>query len=522
MAMDKDKLFLKVWSDPKLFSKNFIKIINKAGEVVPFEWNEPQCYLWDNIDKYNVIGKSRQGGISTWVMSLCIWKAITQPYTTSVLYSHNDESTRNNWGKLKQMFDSVPDVLKPKLERNNRMEILLANGSSISCACLGRKEKGRGASITGFVWLSELAFVDNETAQKQLTAITQGLSASGKLIIESTSNGYSYHADLFMGARNKENVYKPFFFSYPDFASMFQDEYGQYWEIFRNTNGHYFTEDDRTAEEIELQAQDNRIDLKMLCWRRLKIATMGKDEFSQEFPLTFEESLLTTGTTVFDKQIIANNKVRLKGVKPLPKVSIVDISHILQGHLGKSLFFYEKPLSGHNYIISCDCSEGIKKDYHVAIVLDVDTKREVAMFRNNAIRPDTFADVINVLGRMYNNAYCIVELASAGHTVIEKLYYKLKYYNMHRHTTYDNYGKSVQKLGFDTNSKTKSMVIATCREYFEKGVIQINSEIILDEMLTYTCEDGKYNAKKGCHDDTIMALAIGCEIMKKPIKRKVM
>lgn len=141
--MDKDKLFLKVWSDPKLFSKNFIKIINKAGEVVPFEWNEPQCYLWDNIDKYNVIGKSRQGGISTWVMSLCIWKAITQPYTTSVLYSHNDESTRNNWGKLKQMFDSVPDVLKPKLERNNRMEILLANGSSISCACLGRKEKGR-------------------------------------------------------------------------------------------------------------------------------------------------------------------------------------------------------------------------------------------------------------------------------------------------------------------------------------------------------------------------------------------
>ena len=41
-------------------------------------------------------------------------------------------------------------------------------------------------------------------------------------------------------------------------------------------------------------------------------------------------------------------------------------------------------------------------------------------------------------------------------------------------------------------------------------------------MLTYTCEDGKYNAKKGCHDDTIMALAIGCEIMKKPIKRKVM
>ena len=249
---------------------------------------------------------------------------------------------------------------------------------------------------------------------------------------------------------------------------------------------------------------------------------MGKDDFSQEFPLTFEESLLTTGTTVFDKQIIANNKVRLKGVKPLPKGSIVDLSHILQGHLNKSMFFYEKPITGHNYIISCDCSEGIKKDSHVAIVIDVDSKKEVALFRNNAIRPDNFADVINVLGRMYNNAYCVVELASAGYTVIEKLYYTHKYYNMHRHHVYDQYGKSVQKLGFDTNAKTKSMVIASLRESFEKGIIQINSEIVLDEMLTYACEDGKYNAKKGCHDDCVMALAIACEVMKKPIKRKVM
>lgn len=57
---------------------------------------------------------------------------------------------------------------------------------------------------------------------------------------------------------------------------------------------------------------------------------------------------------------------------------------------------------------------------------------------------------------------------------------------------------------------------------FESNIIQINSEIILDEMLTYTFKDGKYGAKSGFYDDTVISCAIACEVMKTQVRFKVM
>lgn len=514
-----DELFLKVWNNPYLFCKNFIKIIDKQGSEIPFIWNTPQKYLYGNLDKFNVIGKSRQGGISTWALSLMIWKAVTVPQSTSVLYSHNDESTSTNFLKLKQMFNSLPEAIKPPQERNNRQQILLANGSSISCYCLGRKEKGRGSTINGYIHITELAFVDNEIATKQLNAIEQSLASAGTLIIESTSNGNSLHSELYLKAKDKQNAYKPFFFSYPDFKEMFKDDYKNFKKIFRNLNGHKFGEADLTDEERELMKQDKRIDYDVLCWRRAKIGNGGLEQFMQEYPLTFQESLITSSTSVFDKQSIMNQRERIKQVKTLMPV----LHNVLQPYLkNKQLQIYELPKDGDRYIISCDCSEGIGKDYHVATVWNYETKKQVAMFRNNKIRPDQFSEIINYLGRYYNNAYCIVELASGGHVVCEKLYRTYHYYNFHRHKTYDMHGKEIKKLGYDTNAKTKSLCISALREMFESGIIQVNSEIILDEMLTYTFKDGKYGAKSGFCDDSVMSCAIACEVMKTSVKFKVM
>ena len=515
-----DELFLKIWNNPYLFCKNFIKIIDKTGKEIPFVWNTPQKYLYNNLDKFNVIGKSRQGGISTWALSLMIWKAITTPQSTSVLYSHNDESTSTNFLKLKQMFNSIPNALKPPQERNNRQQILLSNGSSISCYCLGRKEKGRGSTINGFIHITELAFVDNEVAQKQLNAIEQSLASSGTLIIESTSNGQSLHSELYLKAKDKQNAYKPFFFSYPDFKEMFIDDYKNFKKIFKNLNGHYMGEEDLTDEERLLMQQDERIDYDVLCWRRAKIGNTGKEQFMQEYPLTFEESLITSSTSVFDKECIEQQRQRIRQVKLLYPTNLNNV--LSPYNRVKQLQIYELPIVDHRYIISNDCSEGIGKDYHVSTVIDYETKKEVAMFRNNKIRPDLFAQVIDSLGRYYNNAYCIVELASGGHVVCDKLYNTYHYYNFHRHKTYDMKGKEIKKLGYDTNAKTKGFCVNALREMFESTVIQVNAEIVLDEMLTYEFIDGKYNAKNGYHDDTIMSLAIACEVMKTPVKFKVM
>lgn len=520
MAISREEAFLKVWNSPYLFAKNFIQIVDKNGKLVPFAFNEVQQDFIENMEKMNIILKSRQMGMSVCILAMSIHRCITKPHSVCLLLSHTDESTRSIFSKLKQMYFSIPDALKPQLKTNNRQELEFMNGSKITCATMSKRDKGRGNTCS-LIHLSEFAFVDSETAQKQLLSLEQSLSADGKLIIETTANGMNFFSNMYFKSKSKENAYRAFFYNYVDGSCMFTEQYEQYKQIFRNINGHEFGLEDLTEEEQELLDNDSKMTLDILCWRRLKIQNSSLEQFNQEYPYTDDVAFISTGTNVFDKKVIALNKIRVQKVKALPKETLT-LNYVLQPYYGKSFWIYEKPIKEHRYIISNDCSEGIGADSHVSVVIDTNTHKQVALFRNNEIRPDQFADVINALGRMYNKAYCIVELASGGHTVIEKLYYTHKYYNMHRHRTYDNFGKSVLKLGFGTNAQTKGMAISTFREMFETNNILINSEIILDEMLTYTFENGKYNAKNGCHDDTVMAMAIASEVMKSPIHWKVM
>ena len=516
-SMTREEKFLKCWQSPYLFAKNFIKIVDKKGNLVDFSFNPVQKNFVENMDRYNIILKSRQMGMSVSICAISIHMAITKPNSTILLLSHTDESTRAIFSKLKQMYNSVPKQLKPKLKTNNRNALEMLNGSSITCCTMSRKDKGRGNSCD-LVHLSEFAFVDSEVAQNQLLSLEQTLKDNGRLIIETTANGMNFFSEHYFKAKSHENAYKCFFYNYVDGACMFLDQYETAMKTFENINGHRFCHEDLTEEERELLGFEG-MTLEILCWRRMKITNSSLNQFNQEYPLTDELAFVSTGSNVFDKGCIAKNKMRVKSVKPLPKPQL---NTLLQPYYGKDLLMYDLPKRDRRYVISVDCSEGIGKDYHVALVIDCESMQQVAIFRNNKLRPSQFADIVNALGRMYNNAYCIVELASAGHTVIERLYYQLQYYNMHRHETYDQFNKKVFKLGWQTTGQSKGMAIATLREVFETDGVLINSEVILDEMSTYGFENGKYNAMSGMHDDTVMAFAIAMEVMKKPIKWKQM
>ena len=51
-------------------------------------------------------------------------------------------------------------------------------------------------------------------------------------------------------------------------------------------------------------------------------------------------------------------------------------------------------------------------------------------------------------------------------------------------------------------------------EFIREGYIGIKSKLILRELLTYVIDDkGQTNAQDGCHDDTVMALAIWLQII---------
>ena len=79
---DAEKL-RRVLDDPVLFIQNFIKIVDKRGRLVNFVPNPQQMRLLTEMDKFNVVLKSRQLGISVLSCAYSIWLAIRFPNTSS-------------------------------------------------------------------------------------------------------------------------------------------------------------------------------------------------------------------------------------------------------------------------------------------------------------------------------------------------------------------------------------------------------------------------------------------------------
>lgn len=507
--MKNEEKFMKIWNNPVLWIQNFLKIVDKNGKVVPFKLNPMQKDFIKNLDSYNVILKARQGGMSVAICALAIYYAVTIPNTTSMLLSHNDESTRAIFNKLKNIYNSLPDIIRPRLLRNNRAELQLSNGSIISCSTMGHTDKARGNTLK-LVHLSEFAFVKSDVANTQLLAIEQAIQSNGNLIIESTANGLNHYHQLYNKAKNKQNSYKSFFYNYVDTSCMFLDEYKKYKKIFKNINGHNFSEKDLTEEERNLLNEVEGMTLDILCWRRLKIQNSSIDQFNQEFPLTDTMAFVTSGNSVFDNERITNisRVLQLEKNKYIKKSELKDLPKEISKYYGKSFFMYKIPKVGEHYYVGVDTSEGVGRDSSTCIVLNKDGE-EMAMFKDNKIKPYVFAEFVNSLGRYYNKAYLVVEKASGGHSVIERLKHEYKYMNMAKYKAYDEFNKIKYTTGFDTNSKTKGIIINDLIESFEKGSILLHSLDILEEMKVFEIkENGSMSAMNGYHDDLVMALAM--------------
>lgn len=182
----------------------------------------------------------------------------------------------------------------------------------------------------------------------------------------------------------------------------------------------------------------------------------------------------------------------------------------------RSLDIYAVPKRGMKYYIGADVSEGLggKHDYSTMFVMDRDGQ-QVAEFHNNKVQPYLYADICNAVGRFYNKALLCVEKASGGHSVIERLRYEHHYMNMVKYKTYDEYNRAIWKVGFDTNNKTKSIAVNDAREWFDKGMVRIVSNNLLEEMKTFVAEEnGSFNAVVGCHDDLVSAFWLCIQGMK--------
>lgn len=164
----------KVLSEFPLFAKNFIFITDNENQVIKFEINEAQQEI-ENLmleNRFVVIGKARQAGISTFVLARALWRALTKPNENILIVSYKGDSAKALFEKLKQMNDAVPrdkfPHVFPNVRRDNRSELLFTNGSRISSVTAGTKILGVVQRILMSIYLSLLSMLHRKRNYSQL------------------------------------------------------------------------------------------------------------------------------------------------------------------------------------------------------------------------------------------------------------------------------------------------------------------------------------------------------------------
>lgn len=167
---------------------------------------------------------------------------------------------------------------------------------------------------------------------------------------------------------------------------------------------------------------------------------------------------------------------------------------------------YKSPEAGVPYVIGGDTA-GDGSDSFVGQVLDNRTGEQVCTLRHT-FDEDLYAKQMYCLGMHYNTALIGIETNYSTYPVMELE--RLRYPKQYVRESLDDYThKLKQSFGFQTNTKTRPVIIAQLIRAARDDIRLICDESTLEEMLTFVRgEDWKPQAEEGAHDDCIMALAI--------------
>jgi hypothetical protein len=512
----KDKL-KKVMGDFYLFAKNFIKIVDNNGDLVPFVLNEQQKELFKNFGKYTVILKSRQLGMTTFSVAFCLWQAIVKPNTNYLVVSYKGESSHSIFEKLKTMNNNLPrekyQGLFPEIKRDNKTELLFANNSRISCVIAGNKDVGRGSTYE-YILLSEIAFYNN--INRVLLSCEQSLAKNenSKLILESTANGMNELFTLWQLAEKGKSKYKPFFFGC--FSSAYRKQFRHEIDLavdwFMQRYKDRLRGTDLVGEDKKLYER-GEVSLNQLMWAKWKMLDMSEQEFNQEYPSMPIKAFVATGQCVFEQTRILE---RMNYLLPsIPKDEIVDVPDLLKPYLGKSLFLFRLPKRG-KYFGGIDVASGGSGDYSTIAIYNAEGE-QVASFFNNKVPVYEFAEVVNALGKYYGYAFICCERNSYGLPLLERLRKDHGYLNLYKQRIFDERGKRKLQLGWQTTTANKAIMISDFKEQFEKGMILINCKETLQQMQIFIELNNKLSNKRGNgtnHDDLVIANALVVQAMK--------
>lgn len=506
-----------------LISKDFYRyaelnlfIKNKGGDIVPFAPNRIQKkiieYVLDDLQNDRpiryIILKARQEGVSTLIEALIYWWTATHKNIKSKIVAHENSTSKELYEMFRRYYDNTNILFKNSVKYNTRSDLSFDNDegtglkSQIDVASAQNTGVGRGQTIS---WLhcSEVSlWRDGEELVAGLMQAVPRLPKTA-IFIESTANGIGdYFHKTWQAAKTGTSSFKPLFFSWAE-----HEEYRLKPPPYLMKNGKLIL----TEEEEELK-RDYHLEDDQIYWRREKLKDFpdNPDKFKQEYPINDIEAFLASGRSRFHIPTLVDMELDCEPGREVELIEkddfkLVDVKH-------SPLQIWEEPLPK-NYVIGADVAEGTGGDFSVATVMDVETTTTVARWRGDC-EPHEFGEILEQLGRYYNNALIACEINNHGLTTVQRLR-DLHYPNLYRRETGldERFENMTTHLGWKTDRKTKSLLINSLAEAILTRKIIDKDKIFISECMSYVIDErGRTNAQIGTHDDTVISTAIALQV----------
>ncbi len=247
-------------------------------------------------------------------------------------------------------------------------------------------------------------------------------------------------------------------------------------------------------------------------WYAAQKADLPDWQLAQEYPDNPDEAFLKSGRPVF-------NLERLRELDLLQPEAEGYLRELVKGEIefvedGGPLSLWKFPDPKHRYCMGVDVAEGLEHgDYSSIHVIDSFTHEVVAHWHGH-VDPDLLgSDVVNLLGRFYNNALAVVESNNHGNTTLTALQ-RIRYFPIYRRRRLNNRRKTVtEAMGWATTAVSKPLAIDELAKELRDGSMHLYDSRTVGELRQFVREgNGKMHGSP--HDDRVMSLAIANQGLK--------
>lgn len=518
LSSEEKKVLLSDW---RLYRRAFLWIIEKLpnGIARPTRFHPRRWQLaYEGTRTANDVAlKARKVGFSTDILTEMYAKAATRSHQKAVILSHEEDATRRLLDILKTAHDYNP-MAQPTSQNNTQGIRLKYSRSNIYIGTAGARVFGRGDDLT-MLHLSEAAHFYKKVldAPNWMAGLLEAVAKGGRTAIESTSNGEDpIFYPLWQSAVGGELWHSVFLAFFMDENNDFGIDHPLSLPSTRNDKF------ELTPYE-QLIMQKHQIGLGYIRFLRYEKARLGAtserepqaagvagDErmLLQEYPVDDTSCFLISEDTVFDQNIVHLYRQRMK-----PPMFVTQSG---------ALRVWERPLSGHGYVLALDTSEGLPTStWQAAAILDAERQKYVATLRVRTDLADLSLRCLE-LCHEYNNALYMIERNNHGHVMIQ-LAQQSGYDNIYSHQEAAHFIRAGEsRLGWPTRwADTKPLMINVFKELFEAGALEIHDEDALREIATFRHFDprasgtgytrDRYHAPKGGSDDLLMAMMMALQ-----------